>query len=141
VQVTEEARYRLRLATGFLGEARQDAELQRWRSCVDNSQLAAENAAKGVLALVAPVGATHDPAVLLRRVLSGGAYPSLLEPRVMRIAECAAKLGWGVHVETDYGDYGTMQTPWELFGEADARNALALAEEAVRLAGELVSGS
>ena len=42
----------------------------------------------------------------------------------MRIAECAAKLGWGVHVETDCGDYGTMQTPWELFGEADARAAL-----------------
>lgn len=86
--------------------------------------LAAENAAKGVLALVAPVGATHDPAVLLRRVLSSGAYPSSLEARVMRMAKCAVKLGWGVHVETDYGDYGTMQTPWELFGEADARGTL-----------------
>jgi len=141
VQVTDEARYRLRLATGFLEEARQDVGLERWRSCVDNSQLAAENAAKGVLALVAPVGATHDPAVLLRRVLSSGAYPASLEPRVIRIAECAAKLGWSVHVETDYGDYGAMQTPWELFVEADARDALDLAEEAVRLAGELVCGS
>lgn len=45
----EEARYRLRLADGFLKEAGEDISLRRWRSCVDNSQLAAENAAKAVL--------------------------------------------------------------------------------------------
>jgi HEPN domain-containing protein len=50
VQTSEEARYRMRLAAGFLEEARQDLELKRYRSCVDNSQLAAENAAKVVLA-------------------------------------------------------------------------------------------
>lgn len=56
MQTGEEARYRMRLAAGFLEEARQDLELKRYRSCVDNSQLAAENAAKAVLALAAPVG-------------------------------------------------------------------------------------
>jgi HEPN domain-containing protein len=141
VQTSEEARYRMRLAAGFLEEARQDLELKRYRSCVDNSQLAAENAAKAVLALVAPVGATHEPAVLLRRVLSSDAFPSALQPLVERLAQCAAKLGWSVHVETDYGDSSTMQTPWELFDEGDARQALALAEEAVRLASELIGGA
>src|SRR3990172_6367765 len=59
--VTEEARYRLRLAHGFVEEARQDVGLQRWRSCVDNSQLAVENAAKAVLALLGPVGRNPTP--------------------------------------------------------------------------------
>jgi predicted nucleotidyltransferase len=56
VQVTKEARYRLKLAEGSLQEARQDRDSRRWRSCVDNSQLAVENAAKGLLALLGPVG-------------------------------------------------------------------------------------
>lgn len=32
----ENARYRLRIAGGFLVEARQDVELERWRSAVGN---------------------------------------------------------------------------------------------------------
>lgn len=48
----QDAAYRLRVAQGFLEEARQDIELGRWR----NSQLAVENAAKAVLALLGPVG-------------------------------------------------------------------------------------
>ncbi len=35
-----DARYRLKVAQGFLNEARQDVELLRWRSAVDNAQLA-----------------------------------------------------------------------------------------------------
>lgn len=70
MQVTDEARYRLRLAEGFLQEARQDIALQRWRSCVDNSQLAVENAAKAALAFLGPVGRTHNPATLLRQALA-----------------------------------------------------------------------
>jgi len=61
------AEYRLKLAQGFLNEARQDVGLERWRSAVDNAQLAVENAAKAVLALLGPVGRTHNPAVHLRQ--------------------------------------------------------------------------
>lgn len=46
VSIPDAAQYRLRLADGFLEEARQDFTLQRWRSCASDSQLAAENAAK-----------------------------------------------------------------------------------------------
>jgi HEPN domain-containing protein len=59
--------YRLRIAQGFLDESRQDVALNRWRSAVDNAQLAVENAAKAVLALIAPIGRTHNPAPLLRQ--------------------------------------------------------------------------
>ncbi len=39
-----------------------------------------------------------------------------------------------VHIQTDYGDEFAGLTPWELFDEADASYALAMAEEAVTLA-------
>ena len=59
----KDADYRVKVAAGFLGEARQDVTLARWRSAVDNAPLAVENAAKAVLALLGPVGRTHNPAV------------------------------------------------------------------------------
>ncbi|NLG83298.1 MAG: hypothetical protein GX493_01535 [Firmicutes bacterium] len=37
----QDAAYRLRMAEGFLEEARQDVELGRWRSAVDNGQAVA----------------------------------------------------------------------------------------------------
>ncbi len=107
MHVTEEAPYRFRLATGFLGEARQDRTLQRWRSCVDNSQLAAENAAKAALALIGPVGATHEPGTLLRRAVQENRFPEHVRAQVQRVAECAEQLGRDVHVETDYGNPDT----------------------------------
>jgi hypothetical protein len=71
----DEIGYRLRLAEGYRQEARQDAALRRWRSCVDSSQLAVENAAKTALALVGPVSRTHEPGTLLRQELAAGRYP------------------------------------------------------------------
>lgn len=132
----EEARYRLRLAEGFLQEGRQDLALRRWRSCVDNSQLAAENAAKFALALLGPVGRTHNPAVLLRQALARGEFAPV-RLQVERLAECAELLGPDIHIQSDYGDEAAGQTPWDLFDESDAHQALALAEDAVRLASEL----
>lgn len=55
----------LKLANGFLEEARQDMTLQRWRSVMDNVQLAIENATKSALAVIGPVGRTHQPAPLV----------------------------------------------------------------------------
>jgi len=135
-----DAEYRLRLAQGFLDESRQDVVLSRWRSAVDNAQLAVENAAKAVLALVAPVGRTHNPAPLLRQALQEAQFPASYREQVQRLAECAEALGFDVHVQTDYGDELEGLTPWELFYEEDAREALAVAEEAVDLARRIVEG-
>jgi HEPN domain-containing protein len=135
-----EAEYRLKLAEGFLEEARQDLNLERWRSCVDNSQLAVENAGKAVLALLGPLGRTHNPAVLLRNGLQEGRFPAEVRARIERITECARLLGPDIHAQSDYGDEAAWKTPWELFSEADARQALALADEAVHLAREVVGG-
>ncbi len=85
---SEAPRYRLNLAEGFLVEAREDVKQKRWRSCVDNSQLAVENAAKVALALLGPVGRTHDPARLIRKLLEENRFPSALRGRAERLAEC-----------------------------------------------------
>lgn len=132
------AHYRIRVAQGFLDEARQDVGLGRWRSAMDNAQLAVENAAKAVLALVGPVGRTHNPATLLRQALHDGTLAVPDPTGVQRLAELAELLGFDVHVQTDYGDEMAGRTPWELFDAADAGQALAMAEEAVSLAQEIV---
>jgi len=133
----QDARYRLRVAQGFLEEARQDVALNRWRAAVDNSQLAVEHAAKAVLALLGPVGRTHNPAGLLRQALAEGHLAPYAE-QVRALAERAEMLGADIHIQTDYGDEVGGHTPWELFNEADARQALTLAEEAIALAQTIV---
>jgi HEPN domain-containing protein len=138
MQSSDEPRYRLSLAEGFLFEAREDIGLKRWRSCVDNSQLAVENAAKVALALLGPIGRTHDPAKSIRKLLETGRFTESVRPKVTRLAECAEILGPQVHVQSDYGDDETLKTPWQLFDEPAARQAQSLAEEAVRLAKEIV---
>lgn len=45
----ESTLYRLRIAYGFLEESRQDVELGRQRSAVDNAQLAVESSAKALI--------------------------------------------------------------------------------------------
>lgn len=133
------AQYRFKIAQGFLGEARQDVDLRRWRSAVDNAQLAVENAAKSVLALVGPVGRTHNPAIQLRRFSKEGLFPSDWQERVRQLAERAETLGPDVHIQTDYGDEVAGRTPWELFDETDARQALAIVENAVVLAKGIIA--
>lgn len=135
----QDAAYRLKLAQGFLNEARQDVGLERWRSAMDNAQLAVENAAKAVLALLGPVGRTHNPAVQLRQALSDDLFAAPRNDQVKRLTELAELLGPDVHIQTDYGDEVGGLTPWELFDEEDARQALAIAGEAVGLA-EAVAG-
>lgn len=133
-----DADYRLKLAQGFLDEAHQDVNLERWRSTMDNSQLAVENAAKAVLALIGPVGRTHKPGPLLRQAAQDGTLEISDLTKVKRLAQLAELLGFDVHVQTDYGDEMGGRTPWELFDEPDARQALAMAEEAVKLAQEII---
>jgi HEPN domain-containing protein len=107
----EEVSYRSRLVRGFLEEARQDFKLGRWRSCVDNSQLATGNVAKAVLARLGPVGRTHHPSLLMREALAEGEFLAEISPQVERLAECAELLGPDIHVQSDYGDEAGGRTP------------------------------
>ncbi|NOX63035.1 MAG: HEPN domain-containing protein [Chloroflexi bacterium] len=118
-------------------EATQDYAQEHWRSVMDNAQLAVENAAKAVLALVGPVGRTHFPAPLLREVVDDNLVPQPQHQSVLRLATLAEYLGIDVHIQTDYGDEVAGLTPWELFDKEDAEQALAMAGEAVSLARQI----
>ena len=138
----EEARYRLRLAQGYLQEAEQLLGASQWRASVSSAQLAVENSAKAVLALVGPLPKSHD---LSRMLLDAGEDLGLDDDhlrKLHRLAECARLLGFREHVMTDYGDELAYRTPWEIYDEGRARRALALAREACGIAaGLLASGA
>lgn len=135
---SEHVGYRLRLAQGFLDEARQDIGLMRWRSAMDNAQLSVVNAAKAALSFLGPVGRTHFPASLLRNSVAGHSWDEERVPLVERLAELTELLGFDVHMQTDYGDEVVGLTPWELFDKEDALKALAIAQEAIQLVSIIV---
>ena len=132
-----DAEYRLRLAQGFLTEAEEDVRLSRWRSCVDNSQLAVEHAAKSVIARFSPIPRSHDVAAVLAEHLEQGLIPAALRGNVEALKDLSQELGFEEHVRSDYGEEGRGITPWELFQEPEARRAIELARRAVSLAEEI----
>ena len=141
VQTTDDEHYRLDLAENHLADSQRLVTVEMWRSSVDQSQLAAENAAKAALALLGPVGRTHDPAVLLHRAVAEARFPEPLVENAERLATAAERLGSHLHSLVTYGEEAARRTPWDIFGEGEAREFLALAEEAVRLAREIVEAS
>jgi predicted nucleotidyltransferase len=69
-------------------------------------------------------------------VVADGLPSSLLDRsrmlrQVLRLQALAQQLGFEEHVRSDYGDAGRWITPWELFGEQDARRAIAIARAAM----------
>jgi HEPN domain-containing protein len=99
-----------------------------------------ENAAKALLAVLGPVGRTHRPAVFLREAMADGRFTPAEVPSVEKVAACAEELGHDIHARSDYGDETDFRTPWEIFGEEDGREALAIAEVAVFQAGLVAEG-
>ncbi|MFC1466004.1 MAG: HEPN domain-containing protein [Candidatus Brachytrichaceae bacterium NZ_4S206] len=114
MRINDEYTYRMKLVEEFLSEARQDLELGRWRSCVDNSQLIVENSAKTALALVGPVGHTHSPDIPLRQALVRGDFPAEMREIVRQLVDRAELLGADVLAKSDYGDTVLGRTPWEI---------------------------
>jgi HEPN domain-containing protein len=135
---SRQADYRLKLARGFLEEARQDTELERWRSAVDGAQLPVGNASKAGLAMAGRIGRTHNPTTRIRRVIEEGRLGPEPLAKLRRPAELSELLGPDIHIQTDYCDETEGRTPWELFTGEDARQTLAIAEEAVGLAEDLI---
>jgi len=127
----ESVTYRLELARGFLREAQQDFGLHRWRATVSHAQLSVENALKAVISLFLPVAKTRDPARILLELVARRQIPPQWQPAVQKLAEMGQPLGPQLHVQTDYGDEFGGRLPWELFGEEEAKEALATAAEIV----------
>jgi HEPN domain-containing protein len=129
----------LKLAEGFLKEADQDLELERYRSCVDNAQLSIENSVKAVLFFFGPVVKTHSPAADLKQLIESKRIPGEIEDVLLNIVQKASGYGMKEHFLTDYGDETELLSPWEIFSREDAEKAkgsavgcLALAKKAVQ---------
>ncbi len=130
----DESRYRLNLAEGFLTEAEQDFGLSRWRSCVDNSQLAVENSGKMVVASFRPVEKSHNPAKQVMDLLKTEKIDEELIGDIKNLIPLLDKLGFEEHLKTDYGDEDTYKSPWDIFKEDDAAEALETARKCVKTA-------
>jgi HEPN domain-containing protein len=124
VNAPDLVQYRLRLAEGFLKEAEQDFGLERWRSCVDNAQLATENAGKSVLALFGVVPKTHDPAQQIAQILRTQNLPLSRREAMEKMLPDLLALGSAEHFLTDHGDEVTFKLPWDLFDQSAATDAL-----------------
>ncbi len=70
----------------------------------------------------------------MRRAVHDHRFPPRLIPAVSHIADLAEKLAWDIHVASDNGDEIGRRTPWELFDETAAGEALRVVEEAVAVA-------
>lgn len=132
-----DVRYRLRLAEGFLNEAEEDVRSSRWRSCVDNAQLAVENAIKAVIGRFGPIPRSHDVAGLLDELRKRSDLPPGSAEKLPALKALGERLGYEEHIRSDYGEEGSYLTPWELFGSAEAAEAVTVAREAVVLAREI----
>jgi HEPN domain-containing protein len=131
VNARDDAEYRKRLAEGFLREAEQDYALERWRSCVANSQLCLENAGKSALMLFGASPKTHDPGRDLAALLREGNFPDELKTLGEKLAMHLLALGPSEHFLTDYGDEASRILPWDLFTWESAEKALVAAREAL----------
>ncbi|HEX9653073.1 MAG TPA: HEPN domain-containing protein [bacterium] len=130
----DDARYRLRLAKGFLKEAQQDLELQRWRSCVDNAQLAIENSGKTILAVFGPTPHTHEPTKDIQKLIDQQKIDESLLDDLKLILPFFDQFGFEEHFKTDYGLESEYIVPWDLFEEDDAQKAVQAAEQCLELA-------
>jgi HEPN domain-containing protein len=134
VNARDDADYRLRLAEGFLLEAEQDHGLERWRSCVANSQLCLENAGKSALMLFGASPKTHDPGRQLAGILREGNFEEELAMMGQKLVIQLLVLGPTEHFLTDYGDEARRVLPWELFTRESGEKALSAAREAIAAA-------
>ncbi len=132
-----EFKYRIGLASGFFAEAEQDYDLKRWRSCVDNSQLAIENSAKAILALFEIPPKTHDPAKHLTNLVKNKNLIKSISQKIESLLPDIIAFGLEEHIMTDYGDEATLTLPWDIFTEESASDALTTARKCVEGTNEI----
>jgi HEPN domain-containing protein len=130
----DEARYRLKLAQGYVDETQQLVAQQLWRAAVSSAQLAVENAAKSVLARFKPIVKAHDLNDLLLDLIDEQKFDEETALQIERLALCASRLGFKEHILTDYGDELTFTVPWEIYTQERAEASLAVARTALAIA-------
>jgi HEPN domain-containing protein len=125
-----EVGYRVRLVERYLRDAEDAYRRGDFRGAVASSQLAAENAAKAVVAVYRVPSWTHDPSHELRELVDQ--MPQALRPPAEELAKVAELLA-PERGRATYGEPARGLTPWEIYGGEDAEEALERARRALEL--------
>lgn len=135
---SRETEYRTELARRFLQDAEERLHLSDFKGCVQYSQLAAENAAKAVIATRRTPSWGHDPSAELLEVAEELGAQHRESPA--RLAEICSQLA-PEHGRTTYGEPERFLTPWALYDLQAAQRSIALAREAVTIMNEVKDSS
>lgn len=122
-----ESSYRAKLATRYLAEAEEAFNRGNYRGVVASSQLSAENSAKAVIALFRMPSWSHDPSYELLEV------SSMLSSDLRKLAEELAEITRQLapeHGRATYGEPLRGLTPWDIYDEESASEALSKARRA-----------
>lgn len=133
-----DAKYRLKLAEGFLKEAEENLGYGQIRACVSNSQLAIENGAKAVILCFGPLGRTHNPANVLNRLVAKEEIAGDIKEFINKMIPLLEGFGEEKHILTDYGEEETYTLPWDIFDEDDAKEAVNTSRKVIDSAREVV---
>jgi len=125
-----EVEYRAQLAHEYLEDAENSLRSNDFKGCVQNSQLAAENAAKAVVATRRTPAWGHDPSPELLEVARE--LGSQQEAKAKRLAELSSQLA-PEHGRTTYGEPERFVTPRMLYDRRAAEKAIAVAREAIAI--------
>jgi len=125
-----EVEYRAQLAREYLEDAENSFRANDFKNCVQNSQLATENAAKAVVATRRTPSWGHDPSPELLEV--GKELDSKQEAKAKRLAELSSQLA-PEHGRATYGEPERFVTPRMLYDLEAAEKAIAVAREAAAI--------
>jgi len=130
----DDSSFRLRTATMLLAKAREEASRASWREAALFARGAVENAAKAVLACLASVPKSHDPAPLLEEALRLPGFPAALAGEAQTLLPVWRRYGMAQHILLSYGDEQNLIDPWSLVTPELAGEAVSAAESAVEFA-------
>jgi len=133
-----DAKYRLKLASGFLEEAKASFKHKLFRAVVNACQLSVENSIKGVVSLYKPVPKIHQISEIIEDILDEIDFSESEDEKMKRLQKLAEIMGFETHIRTDYGDEIQGITPWELYNKDEATKALKFAEEGFKIAEEII---
>ncbi len=128
--------YRAQLAREYLQDAEDRLRSNDFKGCVQYSQLAAENAAKAIIAKRRTPSWGHDPSPELLEIAKE--LESEQEANATRLAEISLQLA-PEHGRTTYGEPERFVTPRMLYDLQAADRAHALAREAVAIMNQIIT--
>ncbi|MEM2865417.1 MAG: HEPN domain-containing protein [Candidatus Bathyarchaeia archaeon] len=132
----EEVAYRLSLAREHFQAALKRMRVDDWVGVVQASQLAAENAAKAVIAYFMIPSWSHDPSDELLEIC--GRLPPSLQEEARELAAITHELA-PEHGRTSYGMLEQRLTPSAIYDRETAEKVVKAAEKALSLARHMLT--